>query len=74
MTAKRSLQNLLLHYSINGGARRRREVRRWEGGERYGDTHDDYYGEFRGHHRGTAWRRGRGVVHRGNPRRDAGPR
>ena len=23
-------------------------VREWQGGERYGDTHDDYYAEFRG--------------------------
>jgi Zinc carboxypeptidase/Immune inhibitor A peptidase M6 len=47
VTAKRSLRSLLLHYSINGGAPVDSEMTEWQGGERYGDTHDDYYGEFR---------------------------
>ena len=48
VTAKRSLVDLTLNYSINGGADATTAVEEWEGGERYGDTHDDYYGEFRG--------------------------
>ncbi|HEX2360785.1 MAG TPA: M14 family zinc carboxypeptidase [Jiangellaceae bacterium] len=48
VTAKRSLQNVQLHYSINGGAAVATGVEEWEGGERYGETHDVYYGEFRG--------------------------
>ncbi|HET6686767.1 MAG TPA: M14 family zinc carboxypeptidase [Jiangellaceae bacterium] len=48
VTAKRSLQNVQLNYSINGGAAVATGVEEWEGGERYGETHDVYYGEFRG--------------------------
>ncbi len=48
VTAKRSLVDVLLNYSVNGGAPVSTEVEEWQGGERYGDTHDDYYGEFRG--------------------------
>jgi hypothetical protein len=48
VTAKRSLVNVTLNYSINGGAPATTAVEEWEGGERYGDTHDVYYGEFRG--------------------------
>jgi Zinc carboxypeptidase/Immune inhibitor A peptidase M6 len=48
VTAKRSLQNVQLHYSINGGAAVATGVEEWQGGERYGETHDVYYGEFRG--------------------------
>ncbi len=48
VTAKRSLKNVRLNYSINGGRSRSTSVKEWRGGERYGDTHDDYYGEFRG--------------------------
>ena len=48
VTAKRSLRGLQLNYSINGGRARSAAVREWEGGERYGDTNDDYYAEFRG--------------------------
>ena len=47
VTAKRSLNSLKANYSINGGRVRFAWVREWRGGERYGDTHDDYYGEFR---------------------------
>lgn len=48
VTAKRALQSVRLNYSINGGRANVTGVREWRGGERYGDTHDDYYGEFRG--------------------------
>jgi hypothetical protein len=48
VTAKRSLKNVRLNYSINGGRSKTALVREWRGGERYGDTHNDYYGEFRG--------------------------
>jgi hypothetical protein len=48
VTAKRSLVDVVLNYSINGGTPVATEVEEWQGGERYGDTHDDYYGEFRG--------------------------
>jgi Zinc carboxypeptidase/Immune inhibitor A-like, MAM domain len=48
VTAKRSLVDVTLNYSINGGAPATTTVEEWEGGERYGDTHDVYYGEFRG--------------------------
>jgi hypothetical protein len=48
VTAKRSLTDLQLHYSINGGAEVATGVEEWQGGERYGETHDVYYAEFRG--------------------------
>jgi hypothetical protein len=47
VTAKRSLNGLKVNYSINGGRVKSTSVKEWRGGERYGDTHDDYYGEFR---------------------------
>lgn len=46
--AKRALQNLRMHYSINGGTAQRAEVSEWDGGERYGGAKDRYYAEFRG--------------------------
>jgi hypothetical protein len=48
VTAKRSLKSLTLNYSVNGGRAQTASVREWKGGERYGDTHNIYYGEFRG--------------------------
>jgi Zinc carboxypeptidase len=48
VTAKRSLKSLTLNYSVNGGRAKTASVKEWKGGERYGDTHDDFYGEFRG--------------------------
>ena len=49
VTAKRSLHNLRHRYSVNGGPTARPGwSRSGRGGERYGDTHDDYYAEFRG--------------------------
>lgn len=39
---------------MNGGPTRSVKTSQWEGGERYGDTHHDYYGEFRGTVTGTA--------------------
>ena len=61
-------------YSVNGGPTTDRSgVTEWQGGERYGDTHDDYYAEFRGTVTGTkagdqveVWFTGR------KPRRRAG--
>jgi hypothetical protein len=51
--AERKLKNKRLHYRINNGAERTAAVREWQGGERYGDTHDKYYAEFRGTVRGA---------------------
>ncbi|WP_428966711.1 M14 family metallopeptidase [Micromonospora fluostatini] len=50
---RRSLKNVQMHYVVNGGRPKTSPVREWRGGERYGDTHDKYYGEFRGTVRGT---------------------
>ncbi|GAA3526564.1 zinc carboxypeptidase [Aeromicrobium flavum] len=48
VTAKRALKGLRMRYRINGGRTQTTRVREWKGGERYGNTHDDYYAEFRG--------------------------
>jgi hypothetical protein len=48
VTARRALRDVRMHYRVNGGAVRTSGVREWKGGERYGDTHDDYYAELRG--------------------------
>ena len=48
VTAKKALKHLRLKYSVNGGRTKSEMTRQWRGGERYGDTHHDYYGEFRG--------------------------
>ena len=48
VVAKRALEDLSLHYRINGGATQTADVSEWSGGERYGDENDDYYAEFRG--------------------------
>jgi hypothetical protein len=53
VTAKRSLHNLRVRYSINGGPTKSTDTKEWKGGERYGDTDDHYYGEFRGTIRNT---------------------
>jgi hypothetical protein len=45
---RRALKDVRMHYRVNGGAARTTGVREWRGGERYGDTHDDYYAELRG--------------------------
>ena len=42
-----------MHYTVNGGRQRTVDVREWQGGERYGNTHDDYYAELRGTVTGT---------------------
>ncbi|KRA31419.1 MULTISPECIES: M14 family metallopeptidase [unclassified Nocardioides] len=52
--AKRALTNKALKYSVNGGPTRTAPVTAWAGGERYGDTGDTYYAEFRGTVTGTA--------------------
>jgi hypothetical protein len=51
--ARRALRNVQLHYTVNGGRTRSVGVREWQGGERYGNTHDDYYAELRGTVTGT---------------------
>ncbi|HET9422668.1 MAG TPA: M14 family zinc carboxypeptidase [Nocardioides sp.] len=45
--AKKALKHLRLRYSVNDGRTRTARTWKWRGGERYGDTHDDYYAEFR---------------------------
>ncbi|MEU1244545.1 M14 family zinc carboxypeptidase [Micromonospora parva] len=45
---RRALKNVRMHYMVNGGRPKTVAVREWRGGERYGDTHDDYYAELRG--------------------------
>ena len=51
--ARRSLKGLLMWYRVNGGIPRLSTTREWQGGEKYGDENDVYYGEFRGTVRGT---------------------
>jgi hypothetical protein len=46
-TTRRSMLLQRMHYTINGGRERSTFVKEWQGGERYGDTHDDYYAEVR---------------------------
>ncbi len=46
--ADRQLKDLRLNYRVNGGTAVAAKVTEWAGGERYGDTHHDYYAEFRG--------------------------
>lgn len=53
VTAKKALLDLRLNYSVNSGATKSVKTAQWTGGERYGDTHHDYYGEFRGTVTGT---------------------
>ncbi|WP_027644274.1 M14 family metallopeptidase [Salinispora oceanensis] len=45
---RRALRSVRMHYTINDGRTKTVSVREWQGGERYGDTHDDYYAELRG--------------------------
>lgn len=54
VTAKRALANLRINYKINGGRTVSDQVAEWKGGERYGQTNDDYYAEFRGTVRRTS--------------------
>jgi hypothetical protein len=54
VTARRSLRNLQLNYSVNGGPATSASVSEWDGGERYGGESDVYYAEFRGEVTGTA--------------------
>ena len=54
VTAKKAIKDLRLKYSVNGGPTTSVKTSQWRGGERYGDTHHDYYGEFRGTVTGTA--------------------
>lgn len=54
VTADRKLDDLTLNYRIAGGEAQTASVSEWEGGEKYGDTHDDFYAEFRGTVTGAA--------------------
>jgi hypothetical protein len=47
VVARRDLRDLHVRYRINGGKERRLSVTEWEGGERYGDTGDVYFAEYR---------------------------
>jgi hypothetical protein len=53
VTAKRALQSLQLNYKVNGGRTVTDTVSEWKGGERYGDSDNHYYAEFRGTVRST---------------------
>ncbi|MPZ74749.1 MAG: hypothetical protein GEU74_16300 [Nitriliruptorales bacterium] len=44
----RELGEVMLHYSVNGGAEQTVGTEEWDGGERYGGTNDVYYREVRG--------------------------
>lgn len=46
--AKRALKNLRINYRVNGGRTVSDKVSEWKGGERYGNTNNRYYAEFRG--------------------------
>jgi hypothetical protein len=48
VVAKRELDDLRLHYRIDGGRTYTARVSEWRGGERYGDENDRYYAEYRG--------------------------
>ncbi|MFC8620169.1 M14 family zinc carboxypeptidase [Micromonospora purpureochromogenes] len=50
---RRALKDVRMHYVVNGGRPKTVKVREWRGGERYGDTNDDYYAELRGTVTGT---------------------
>ncbi|GAA3198735.1 M14 family metallopeptidase [Actinocorallia longicatena] len=52
--ARRSLRALELKYKVNGGATKTATAARWNGGERYGDEGDLYFGEYRASVTGTA--------------------
>lgn len=54
VTADRKLTDLRLNYRVAGGAAQTAGVTEWDSGERYGDTHDDHYAEFRGTVTGTS--------------------
>ncbi|WP_111767318.1 M14 family metallopeptidase [Nakamurella deserti] len=47
VVARRDLRDLHVRYRINGGKERRLSVAEWGGGERYGDTGDVYFAEYR---------------------------
>ncbi len=46
--ARKSLLAVRMHFAINGGAPKTARVDEWKGGERYGDTHTEYFAEYRG--------------------------
>ena len=53
VVAKRALDDLRMHYRVDGGRTHTTRVREWRGGERYGDENDRYYAEYRGKVRGA---------------------
>ncbi|HEY0699767.1 MAG TPA: zinc carboxypeptidase, partial [Micromonospora sp.] len=53
VVTRRALKDVEMHWSVNGGRPRTTDVREWRGGERYGDTNNDYYAELRGTVTGT---------------------
>jgi Zinc carboxypeptidase/Immune inhibitor A peptidase M6 len=53
VVADREVENLQLRFAVNDGPVQSADVTEWDGGERYGDTHDVYYAEFRGTVTGT---------------------
>jgi hypothetical protein len=53
-TVRRALRDVRMKFRVNGGPVRTVGVAEWDGGERYGDTHHDYYAELRGTVTGTA--------------------
>ncbi|HWM12179.1 MAG TPA: M14 family zinc carboxypeptidase [Solirubrobacteraceae bacterium] len=53
VVAKRELDDLRMHYRVDGGRTHTESVREWRGGERYGDENDRYYAEYRGQVRGA---------------------
>jgi zinc carboxypeptidase/immune inhibitor InhA-like protein len=53
VTARRALKGLKLNYAVNGGRVRHAGTSRWKGGERYGESGNEYYAEFRGEVRGA---------------------
>ncbi len=48
VTARRSLQDVTLHYTVNGGREQTVDTSEFKGGERYGDENAVYYAERRG--------------------------
>jgi hypothetical protein len=52
MWTKREHSQLRMHYAVNGGREQVTGVSEWQGGERYGDENNVWYGEYRGQVKG----------------------
>lgn len=50
---RRSFQRARLNYQVNGGRTRSAPLKKWRGGEVYGQNGNSYYAEFRGEIRNT---------------------